>query len=91
MPQAKPKVTRDSNPATRHVSRRPPGAYLGAVNRANLMAYQQYHPRPYCGQVALFCGDGCKVDSPEDRQRGGASSSIIPEIYTPLGDHLCFR
>ena len=42
--------------------------YQDVVNQANLIAYQEYEPRPYAGRVVFFRAEGRRVTAHQDRR-----------------------
>jgi aspartate racemase len=61
--------------------------YQDVVNQANLIAYQQYKPRPYTGRVVFFRAEGRRVSAHQDRRL--AWHQLISgdlEIQTVPGD-----
>jgi amino acid adenylation domain-containing protein len=44
--------------------------YQDVVNQANLIAYQEYEPRPYAGRVVFFWAEGRQVTAHQDRRLG---------------------
>jgi aspartate racemase len=42
--------------------------YQDVVNQANLIAYQEYEPRPYAGRVVFFRAAGRRVSALQDRR-----------------------
>jgi aspartate racemase len=42
--------------------------YQDVVNQANLIAYQEYEPRPYAGRVVFFRAEGRRVSAHQDRR-----------------------
>jgi thioesterase domain-containing protein len=42
--------------------------YQDVVNQANLIAYQEYEPRPYGGRVVFFRAEGRRVSAHQDRR-----------------------
>jgi thioesterase domain-containing protein/acyl carrier protein len=42
--------------------------YQDVVNQANLIAYQEYEPRPYPGRVVFFLAEGRRVTAHQDRR-----------------------
>jgi aspartate racemase len=42
--------------------------YQDVVNQANLIAYQEYEPRPYGGRVVFFQAEGRRVNAHQDRR-----------------------
>lgn len=61
--------------------------YQDVVNQANLIAYQEYEPRPYTGRVVFFLAEGRRVIAHQDRRL--AWRQLITgelEIQTVPGD-----
>ena len=61
--------------------------YQDVVNQANLIAYQEYEPRPYAGRVVFFRAEGRRVTAHQDRRL--AWRQLITgdlEVHTVPGD-----
>jgi thioesterase domain-containing protein len=61
--------------------------YQDVVNQANLIAYQEYEPRPYAGRVVFYRAEGRRVHAHQDRRLAWAQLITGDlDVHTVPGD-----
>ena len=61
--------------------------YQDVVNQANLIAYQEYEPRPYAGRVVFYRAEGRRVHAHQDRRLAWAELITGDlDVHTVPGD-----